>query len=85
MNEEYFIGCEEVELSALEGLAIMWDVRIRAMPTYDTYNLQLIDPADDRTVAQFSGPLKKVLRDADAWLDGVEFTFAPAEAAGREL
>jgi hypothetical protein len=29
-------------------------------------------------VQSFTGPLKKVLRDADDWFDGVEFTFAEA-------
>lgn len=79
-RDEYYINCEEVELSALENLAIMWDVEVRYVK-FNCYMLSVKAQATGEVVQTFTGPLKKVLRDADAWFDGVEFTFAPAEQA----
>ncbi len=73
-----YINCEEVELSALENLAIMWDVEVRYVK-FDTYTILLKAQATGEVVQSFTGRLKKVLRAADDWFDGVEFTFAPAE------
>jgi hypothetical protein len=74
MNDENYINCEEIELSALENLAIMWDVTVH-YEKYDTYTLTLKSTSTGAEVQTFTGPLKKVLRDADAWFDGVVFTF----------
>ena len=78
-RDEYYINCEEVELSALENLAIMWDVTVH-FERFNSYTLTLKDTGTGEVVQSFTGPLKKVLREADAWFDGVEFAFAPAEA-----
>ena len=75
--DEYYINCEEVELSALENLAIMWDVEVRYVK-FNCYTLLLKVQSTGETEQSFTGPLKKVLRDADAWAGGVEFTFAEA-------
>ena len=79
MRDEYYISCEEVELSALENLAIMWDIEVRYVK-WNTYTLLVKAQSTGETVQSFTGPLKKVLRDADDWFDGVEFTFAPDKA-----
>ena len=77
--DENYINCEEVELSALENLAIMWDVEVRHVE-FNSYTLLVKAHGTGETVQSFTGPLKKVLRDADAWDDGVVFTFAEADA-----
>lgn len=74
-----YIDCTEVELSALENLAIMWDVEVRYVK-FDTYTLLVKTQTTGEVVQSFTGRLKRVLRDADAWFDGVEFTFAPDKA-----
>lgn len=79
-HDENYIGCTEVELSALENLAIMWDVEVHYMKV-NIYTLTLKDTETGAVVQTFTGPLKKVLRDADAWFDGVEFTFADSVEA----
>lgn len=73
-----YINCEEVELSALENLAIMWDVEVRYVK-FNCYALLIKTQTTGEVVQSFTGPLKKVLRDADAWDDGVVFTFSPEE------
>ena len=73
--DEYYINCEEVELSALENLAIMWDIEVRYVK-FNTYTLLVKVQATGEVLQSFTGPLKKALRDADAWFDGVAFTFA---------
>ncbi len=79
-----YIDCTEVELSALENLAIMWDVEVRYVK-FDTYTLLIKAHGTSEVVQSFTGRLKKVLRDADAWDDGVVFTFTPDEAAGETV
>ncbi len=74
-----YIDCTEVELRALENLAIMWDVEVHYVK-FDTYTLLIKDTTTSEVVQSFAGRLKKVLRDADAWTDGVVFTFADGEA-----
>lgn len=64
-------------LDTLEAMAIGWDVRLRAVPNYTTFNMQLIDPADDKVIASFDGSFMDVIGQADAWFDGVEFTVGP--------
>ena len=76
-RDEYYINCEEIELSALENLAIMWDIEVRYVK-FNCYTLLLKVQSTGETAQSFTGPLKKVLRDADAWAGGVEFTFAEA-------
>ncbi len=75
-----YINCEEVELSALENLAIMWDVEVRYVK-FDCYTLLIKTQTTGQVVQTFTGKLKRVLRAADAWDDGVVFTFADGEAA----
>lgn len=77
--DENYINCEEVELSALENLAIMWDIEVRYVK-FNTYTLLVKEQATGTVLQSFTGPLKKVLRDADAWDDGVVFAFAEADA-----
>ena len=66
-------------LDTLEAMAIGWDVRLRAVPNYTTFNMQLIDPADDKVIASFNGSFLDVIGQADAWFDGVEFVFGPVK------
>jgi hypothetical protein len=57
MRDEYYINCEEVELSALENLAIMWDVEVRYVK-FDTYTLLLKAQTTGDVVQSFTGPLR---------------------------
>jgi hypothetical protein len=64
-------------LDTLEALTF-WDVKIVSAKGMNL-TLSLHDPQTGAQVASFTGSMADVVAEADAWFDGVEFTFPPID------
>ena len=60
----------------LEALAMFWDVTLRSTGQGQKVTLTLNFNGGD-TKAEFTGLLQDVILQADAWFDGIEFSFVP--------
>ena len=60
----------------LEALAMFWDITLRSPGNGCQVTMSLSFDGGE-TVKEFTGSLQDVILEADAWFDGVEFSFAP--------
>ncbi len=80
--DEYY--SDKLTVDWLEALTILWDVRIRSTPTPGTLlavTLAIHDHDTGQELASFVGTLREAITKADAWSDGVTFTFEQDEMA----
>ena len=62
----------------LEALAMFWDITFRSPGNGCQVTMSLSFDGGE-TVMEFTGLLQDAILEADAWFDGVEFSFVPQQ------